>query len=73
MLLSFKQLENLKCEVSRKESEISNLQGRVTTAETQASDKEHLVQVLKEQVASKDKQSALRQADVRTLNKICMI
>ena len=63
------QVESLKTEVSTKDNEIIGLKMKVDTLTNQQSEHQHYINVLKDQIKSKEEQSSMFQADVsRTEN-----
>ena len=58
------QLDNVKAELSGKQTELCSLQTRVETWEKQEEDLQQHITVLREQVDAKEQQGAMLQADV---------
>lgn len=58
------QLENVKADVQRKETDYCALKTQMETLEKQGIDQQRHIAVLKEQIAAKEQQMALVQAEV---------
>ena len=57
-------LEALSCEISKRDSEIYSLQSRLEMAEKQHQDQNHHINVLKEQVKTREHKISMMMADV---------
>ena len=58
------QIESYKTELTNKDNEITGLKMRAETLHNQQSEHQHYINVLKDQIAAKEQQSSMFQADV---------
>lgn len=64
-ILSFEQIDQLKLELSKKESELLALQTKLETLGNQNSDCKQHIEVLKESLTAKEQRAAILQTEVR--------
>jgi peptidoglycan hydrolase CwlO-like protein len=68
MLFSLIQIQNLKSDLSTRDNEIIGLKMKVDTLTNQGSEHQHYINVLKDNVKSKEQQLSMFNADVSTVH-----